>query len=164
MRWAASAGDLRFHPERWGDRVVRIASPTGSHLLIRRHGASELSLWLPARAEPIPGGSFGLYLHPDTNHVDRVRAASNFRRAIGLGLSIRAAPFAQAHRHAAMLCLYDLAQAGASLRDIAAQLLEPMPDDWRSSSERSDLRRLAEAASEMVAGGYRQLLGSRPVS
>ena len=133
----------------------------GTHLLVRRHGSPDLALWLPARTGPTRGATFGLYLHPDTNHQDRVRAASQFRRGIGMGVRIQAAPFPQAHRQAAMLCLYDLAQDGASLRDIAALLIDPMPDDWRSSSERSDLRRLAEAASDMVAGGYRHLLGSR---
>lgn len=57
-----------------------------------------------------------------------------------------------------MLYIHDRAADGASLRDIAAELLAPMPDDWRSSSERSDLRRLADAAAAMVAGGYRALL------
>jgi len=61
-----------------------------------------------------------------------------------------------------MLCIHDLAQDGASLRDIAALLLDPLPGDWRSSSERSDLRRLADGGAELVAGGYRMLLGSRP--
>ena len=36
-----------------------------------------------------------------------------------------------------------VARLGASLRDIAGHLLDPLPDDWRMSSERSDLRRLA---------------------
>ena len=60
-----------------------------------------------------------------------------------------------------MLYIHDRVSAGLSLRDIAAELLAPMPDDWRSSSERSDLRRLADAAAAMVAGGYRALLAPR---
>lgn len=158
--WARSLGDLPFRPERWGDRLIRIAAPGGLHLLIRRHGAPELALWVPAGLEPKPGGSFGLYLHADRHHGDRVHAASLLRRAIGLGQQLRAAPFADAVRHAAMLYIHDQQAAGASLRDIAASLLSPMPDDWRSSSQRSDLRRLAETASALVAGGYRSLLGS----
>lgn len=158
--WARSMGDFPFRPERWGDRLIRIAAPGGMHLLIRRHAAPELALWMPSGLEPEPGAPFGLYLHADRHHADRVRAASLLRRAIGLGPPLRRAPFAQATRHAAMLYIHDRQAAGASLRDIAASLLLPMPDDWRSSSERSDLRRLAETASALVAGGYRSLLGS----
>lgn len=158
--WARSLGDLAFRPVRWGDRLIRIAAPGGTHLLIRRHAAPELALWVPAGLEPKPGGPFGLYLHADRNHGDRVRAASLLRRAIGPGPPLRGAPFAQATRHAAMLYIQDRQATGAPLRDIAASLLLPMPDDWRSSSERSDLRRLAETASALVAGGYRSLLGS----
>lgn len=63
-----------------------------------------------------------------------------------------------------MLCIYDMAQTGTSLRDIAAALVAPMPDDWRSSSVRSDLRRLADAGAVMVDRGYRSLLHpSRPL-
>jgi hypothetical protein len=162
--WARPIGDLRFLFERWGDRVLRIASPGGIYLLIRRHGAPELSLWLPAGLAPARGGGFGIYLHPDTNHTARVQVAATFRRAIGYGPPLRAAPFAHAHRHAAMLCVHDLSQDGASLRDIAEQLLDPMPPDWRASSERSDLRRLLEAGTEMIGRGYRRLLGPRPSS
>lgn len=60
-----------------------------------------------------------------------------------------------------MLCIHDLQSDGASLRDIAGLLLDPIPHDWRLSSERSDLRRLADAATEMVTEGYRRLLGAR---
>lgn len=87
-----------------------------------------------------------------------------FRRAIGRGPPLRFAPYAHAHRHAAMLCMHDLARDGASLRDIAELLLDPMPPDWRASSERSDLRRLLDAGQDLVAGGYRRLLGPRPAS
>ncbi len=60
-----------------------------------------------------------------------------------------------------MLYIHDLQRSGASLRDIAELLLDPLPDDWRLSSERSDLRRLADAAAEMLSEGYRRLLGAR---
>ena len=162
--WAKCTSDLRFRPENWGDRVIRLGASGGTQLLVRRHGAPELSLWLPARNSPAPGESFGLFLHPDRSHSDRIRAASLFRRAIGIGPPVRVVPFQHAHRHAAMLCLHDLAQNGASLRDIAGMLLDPMPADWRASSERSDLRRLLDAAAEMTAGGYRRLLGAPPAS
>ncbi len=164
MPWARALGDLRFQPERWGDRVIRIAAPAGSHLLVRRHGSPELRLWLPEALAPVPGAPFGLYLHPDRQLADRARLAATFQRAIGRGTPIRPTPYAEAHRQAAMLRLHDLAQSGASLRDMAALLLDTMPDDWRSSSERSDLRRLLDAAEAMIAGGYRRLLGSRHVA
>jgi len=141
--------------------MVRMAAPGGTSLLIRRHGAPELPLWIPADLEPVPGKSFGIYLHPDRSHGDRIRSAESFRRAVGLGAPLRASPNGNAHRQAAMICIHDLQSAGASLRDIAGELLDPVPDDWRLSSERSDLRRLADAAAEMVAGGYRRLLGAR---
>ncbi len=160
--WAGTIGDLHFQPSTWGDRVVRIASPGGTSLLIRRHSAPELPLWIPAELEPVPGKPFGLYLHPDRSHSDRIRAAEAFRRAIGIGAPLRTPPNPHANRQAAMICIHDLQSAGASLRDIAGELLDPPPDDWRLSSERSDLRRLADAAAEMVAGGYRGLLGARP--
>jgi hypothetical protein len=159
--WARAVGDLRFDAERWGDRLIRISSPGGLHLIVRRHGSPDLALWLPTELSPAPGGTFGLYLHPDQGFAERVRAASTFRRAVGLGPPLRPTPFAHAHRHAAMLYIYDQMQAGATLRDVAEQLFEPMPADWRSSSERSDLRRLADAADQMVAGEYRRLLASR---
>lgn len=158
--WAQRLGELRFQPAQWGDRLIRIAAPGGTSLLLRQHGAPELALWLPAGLEPEPGGAFGLYLHPDRHHADRLRAVSRFRRAIGLGPPLRLRPFAHAHRHAAMLYIHDRRTDGASLRDIAAALLDPMPEDWRSNSQRSDLRRLADAASALVAGGYRSLLAS----
>ena len=121
-----------------------------------------MPLWIPAELAPVPGKPFGLYLHPDRNHSDRIRAAEAFRRAIGIGAPLRMPPNPHAHRHAAMICIHDLQSAGASLRDIAGELLDPLPDDWRLSSERSDLRRLADAAAELVLGGYRRLLGARP--
>jgi hypothetical protein len=158
--WAQRLGDLRFRPDQWGDRLIRIAAPGGTALLLRRHGAPEQALWLPAGLEPEPGRAFGLYLHPDCHHADRLCAASHFRRAIGLGPPLRLRPFAHAHRHAVMLYIYDQRTSGASLRDIAADLLDPMPDDWRSSSQRADLRRLAETASALVAGEYKSLLTS----
>lgn len=164
MPWARAIGDLRFLIERWGDRVIRIGSPGGTHLLIRRRGSPELQLWLPSGLAPATGDSFGIYLHPDTRHAARIQAAATFRRSIGHGVPVRTAPFAQAQRHAAMLYVHDLAQDGASLRDIGGLLLDQLPEDWRSSSERSDLRRLADAAAQMIAGGYRLLLGSRPPS
>lgn len=164
MPWARPIADLRFLFERWGDRIFRIGSPGGTHLLIRRRGAPELSLWLPSRIAPARGAGFGIYVHPDTAHAARVQAAATFRRAIGHGTPLRFTPFAHAHRHAAMLYIHDLARNGASLRDIAGLLLDPMPVDWRSSSERSDLRRLLDAAIEMSTGGYRRLLGPRPAS
>jgi hypothetical protein len=160
--WARSLGDMPYRPAAWGNRALRIASSDGSHILIRRHGAPELPLWVPAGLEPVPGKPFGLYLHPDRNHADRVRAVEMFRRAAGLGAPLRATPYPHAHRQAAMLSIHDQTAAGASLRDIAAELLQPGLGEWRSSSERSDLRRLADAAADMVAGGYRRLLASRP--
>jgi hypothetical protein len=162
--WARPIGDLRFLIERWGDRVFRIASPGGTHVRIRRHGSPELSLWMPRGLSPARGANFGIYLHPDTSHAARVHVAATFRRAIGQGPPLRGAPFAHAHRHAAMLAVHDLAQDGVSLRGIAELLFDSMPPDWRSSSERSDLRRLREAAEDMIAGGYRRLLGPRAAS
>lgn len=159
--WARTVGDLLYRPSAWGNHAVRLPSSNGTHVLVRRHGAPELALWLPAGLEPKPGQPFGLYLHPDSSHSDRIRAAELFRRAVGLGTPLSATPCAHAHRQAAMLCIHDRLAAGTSLRDIAAELLDPVPQDWRVSSERSDLRRLAGAASEMVGGGYRRLLGSR---
>lgn len=161
VAWARSIGDIPYQPAAWGDRIVRIAAPGGTSLLIRRHGAAELGLWIPAELAPVPGKPFGIYLHPDRSHGDRIRAAETFRRAIGIGAPLRASPNAYAHRQAAMLCIHDLQRGGATLRDIAGLLLDPVPDDWRLSSERSDLRRLAEAATEMATGGYRRLLGAR---
>ena len=157
-------GDLRFAFERWGDRVIRIGSAGGTHLLIRRRGAAELQLWLPSGLVPAIGGSFGIYLHPDASHASRVQAAATFRRSIGHGVPMRAAAYAHAHRHAAMLYIHDLAQNGASLREIAGLLFDQPLEDWRSSSIRSDLRRLVDGAAQMIAGGYRLLLGSRPPS
>jgi hypothetical protein len=157
---AGAVGGIAFQPELWGDRLIRISAPDGTHLLIRRHGAPELALWVPAALTPKPGGPFGLYLHADRSYADRVRAAASLRRAIGLGPPLRVRPFAHADRHAAMLYVFDQRAVGASLLDIAASLYDPMPNDWRSSSERSDLRRLAETAAALAAGGYRSLLGS----
>jgi hypothetical protein len=110
----------------------------------------------------VPGKPFGLYLHPDRHHSDRIRAAETLRRAVGLGAPLHVPANPYAHRQATMLYIHDFQRDGASLRDIAGELLDPLPDDWRLSSERSDLRRLADAAAEMVLGGYRRLLGARP--
>ena len=155
--WARALGALRFEPERWG-QALRVAAPGGTHLIIRRYGAAELACWLPKGLAPRRGERFGLYLHPDRGLAERLRAAGRFRRAIGYGVPLARAPWPDAHRHAAMLCVHDLSAAGMALRDIAAHLLLPMPDDWRTSSERSDLRRLVDTASALVAGRYRALL------
>lgn len=138
--------------------MFRMEAPGGAHLLVRRHGTPELALWLPADLAPGIGEPFGLYLHADRHHADRVRAASLLARAIGSGQPLRQRRHPQADRQAAMLCIHDLARKGATLRDIGDMLLDPTPDDWRTSSERSDLRRLAEIAARMVAGDYRSML------
>jgi hypothetical protein len=129
-------------------------------LLIRRHGAPELALWLPVELEPNEGGPFGLYVHPDQHHAARVAAVARFRRAIGIGPPLRFAPYRAAHLQAAMLAIHDAAADGMTLRDIAATLLPVMPDDWRASSERSDLRRLRDKGLWMRATGYLSLLCS----
>lgn len=138
--------------------MFRLAAPGGAHLLIRRHAAPELALWLPARLAPQTGEPFGLYLHADRHHAARLHAAGNLRRVFGTGRPLRATRHPGADRLAAMLCVYDLKQAGASLRDIADQLVSPEPADWGSSSVRSDLRRLADASATMVDHDYRSLL------
>lgn len=138
--------------------MFRIEAPGGAHLLIRRHGSPELALWLPSDLAPGIGEPFGLYLHTDRHHADRARAASLLARAIGSGRPLRQRRHPQADRQAAMLCIHDLTCNGATLHDIACMLLYPAPDDWRTSSERSDLRRLAEVAARMVAGDYRSML------
>ncbi|GAA4772860.1 hypothetical protein GCM10023219_20080 [Stakelama sediminis] len=160
--WARSLGDLAFRPRSWADRIIRIAAPGGIALLLRRHGGPETPVWIPDRLQPTAGRPFGIYLHPDRSFADRTRAAASFRRVIGKAATPSDAPHTHAHRLATMLCVHDMRASGASLRDIAGELLDPMPEDWRMSSERSDLRRLAEAAEDMVAGGYRRLLGSHP--
>lgn len=104
------------------------------------------------------GEPFGLYLHPDSTYAARVRAASMLARGIGRGPALRCARHPHAHRQVAMLCIHDLFAQGLTLRDIGATMLDPMPDDWRMSSQRSDLRRLADAAAQLVAGDYRTLL------
>ena len=131
---------------------------------MRRHAAPDLALWLPAELTPTRRAPFGLYLHPDAHFADRMHLAALFRRAIGIGAPRPMRAAAPADRPAAMLCLYDLWQGGASLGDMAAVLLDTLPATWRESSGRSDLRRLLDAGTEMVAGGYRRLLGSRPAS
>lgn len=149
---------LTFTPKQWGPGVFLLEALGGTHLLVRHHGLPELSLWLPAGLAPAVGEPFGLYLHADRHHRDRMRAASLLLRGIGRGPPLRRTRHPPAHRLAAMLCIHDLMDAGANLRDVADVLLDPVPDDWRMSSERSDLRRLAEAGSRMVAGDYRSLL------
>ncbi len=158
VTWARSLGALRFTPARWG-RAYRLEAVGGAHLLIRRHSAPELAIWLPAELEPVEGEPFGLYVHPDHHHAARVAAVARFRRAIGFGPPLRSVPYRDAPRQAAMLAINDAAVDGLSLRDIAAALLPVMPEDWRSSSERSDLRRLFEACTQMKATGYVSLLG-----
>ena len=161
LPWARTVPGLKFSPEQWGPGVFQLDAPGGQHLIVRRHGSPELALWLPAGLAPAIGEPFGLYLHADSHHRDRLRAASLLARGIGRGPPLPRARHSQAHRLAAMLCVHDLTSAGASLRDVADILLDPLPDDWRISSERSDLRRLADVGARMVAGDYRSLLGRR---
>lgn len=160
MPWARALPGLRFTPDRWG-AALALKAPGGTHLLVRRHGSPEIALWLPERLAPRTGEPFGLYLPPDAHTADRLRAAATLRRVLGIGPPLQYVAYRDAHRQAAMLCIHDLAADGLPLRDIAARLLPAWPDDWRSSSERSDLRRLADAAPAMVAGGYRALLAPR---
>jgi hypothetical protein len=159
--WARSVASLRFTPSRWG-RAYRLETEGGAHLLIRRQGAPELSLWLPAELEPAEGEPFGLYVHPDGHHAARVAAVARFRRAIGIGPPLRVMRFRGAHRQAAMLAIHDAVAAGTSLRDIAQTLLPVVPDEWRTSAERSDLRRLQEGAVRLSAFGYPSLLRGTP--
>jgi hypothetical protein len=156
--WARRIEGTDFDPERWGARVIRISALGGLQWLIRRPGAPELALWVPEGLAPRRGGAFGLYIHPDRDFVDRCHMVSQFRRAIGLGVPLRAALFADARRHAVMLWLYDARAAGTSLQDCAGALLGAVPRDWRASSVRSDLRRLAETAELLAARNYRKLL------
>jgi len=160
LPWARALPGLRFTPDRWG-AALALKAPAGTHILVRRHGSPELALWLPERLAPRTGEPFGLYLHPDAHTADRLRVAAMLRRGLGVGPPLKHVPYRDAHRQTAMLCIHDLAADGLPLRDIAAQLLPAWPDDWRSSSERSDLRRLSDAATAMVAGGYRALLAPR---
>lgn len=157
LPWAQALPGLHYTPEQWGD-VLALKSPGGTHLLVRKPGSPELALWLPARFAPRIGEPFGLHLLPDAHVATRLRAAAMLRRALGCGPPLRRSTYRDAYRQAVMLCIHDLAASGLPLRDIAARLLPVWPDDWRSSSERSDLRRLAAAATAMVAGGYRALL------
>lgn len=138
--------------------MFRLDAPGGAYLLVRRHGASELALWLPADLAPGVGEPFGLYLHPDRSYAARARAASTLARRIGRRSALRQTQHPQAHRQVAMLCIHDLSAQGAALRDIGEGMLDPMPDDWRMSSQRSDLRRLADTAAQLIAGNYRTLL------
>lgn len=158
LPWARPIGDLRFDPANWGPCVFRLDAAEGRHLVIRRHGETETAFWIPAGLAPRVRGPFGLYVHADRLLMRRAQAAAQLRRAIGRGPPLRPRRLRDAHRLAAMLCIHDLAASGLGLRDIAAEILDSMPDDWRSSSERSDLRRLAEAGHAMVDGGYRNLL------
>jgi hypothetical protein len=156
--WARGIDDIAFRPERWGERVFRIRALGGDQWLVRRNGAPELALWVPHGLAPPRGGAFGLYIHARHDLAERAQAARRFRRAIGLGPPLRVPPFADARRHAIMLYMFDARRAGASLRDMAAVLLDPAPPDWRTSSVRSDLRRLAAAAERYAAHDYRKLL------
>ncbi|MGN6690893.1 MAG: DUF2285 domain-containing protein [Sphingopyxis sp.] len=156
--WARAVGGIGFHPERWGERVFRIRAAGGDQWLIRRTGAPELALWVPRGLAPQRGGAFGLYLHAGHGLADRSHATDRFRRAIGLGRPIALRPFADARRHAIMLYLFDARLAGTALRASAEVLLGDAPVDWRTSSVRSDLRRLADTADRLAAGGYLKLL------
>ena len=147
-------------PERWGPGVFRLAAPGGVHLLVRRHGAPELAFWLPAGLAPHRGEPFGFHLAADASYAARVRAVKEIARGLGPAAA-RRKPFDGAHRHAAMLYVYDAVRAGLGLRAIGDAVLGAVPADWRSSSVRSDLRRLAEDGERLVAAGYRALLDSR---
>lgn len=165
LPWARAVTGLRFEPAHWGPCVFRMETSEGAHLILRRRGWVEVALWLPDGFAPRPRGPFGIYLNADRHLGYRARAVARFRRAIGHGPPLRPQRHRDAHRLAAMLYVHDLTQSGISLRDIGDLILSPMPHDWRSSSERSDLRRLVEAGREMVAGGYRALLQpTRPPS
>jgi len=156
--WARRIADAGFRPEDWGERAFRISALGGDQWLLRRAHAPELALWVPHGLAPRRGGAFGLYLHAHRDLAARAGAAQRFRRMIGLGVPLPAVRFADAQRHAIMFYLYDARRAGASLRDIAAVLLDAVPADWRTSSVRSDLRRLAETAERLAGGAYRKLL------
>jgi hypothetical protein len=157
LAWARNTGSLRFEPQRWG-RAFRLEAEGGSHLIIRRHAEPEARFWLPVELEPEEGELFGLYIHPDRHFAARVDVVGRLKRAIGMGPALRQRPFRDAHRQAAMLAVHDAITSGASIHDAAAELLPAMPDDWRSSSERSDFRRLQEGAQRMVEGDYLKLL------
>lgn len=156
--WARRVDDIPFRPEHWGERALRISALGGDQWLIRRAHAPELALWVPHGLAPRRGRAFGLFLAAQHDLARRAQAAQRFRRAIGFGAPLAAAPFADVRRHAIMLYLFDARRAGASLRDMAAELLGAAPPDWRTSSVRSDLRRLAETAELLAARNYRKLL------
>ena len=155
---ARTASGLRFEPQQWGPGVFRLAAPGGRHLLVRRRGEPELAFWLPARLAPRIGEPFGFYLHADVNQAGRLRAAARIARGVGRDLARRPIALRDASRQVAMLYVYDAIQAGTGLHAIGEVLLDRLPAQWRSSSERSDLRRLAEGGEELVAGAYRSLL------
>src|SRR3546814_19672275 len=74
---ARSLGDLAFRPERWGNRLIRIAAPGGTQLLNRRHAAPELALWVPAGHEPKTGARLRLYPTPHAKHHHPLPEANN---------------------------------------------------------------------------------------
>lgn len=157
LAWARAVPGFRFEPKSWGPGVYQMIAPGGAHLLVRRHGTPEVAFWLPDNLAPNHGWPFGLYLHPDRHYSERVRVAAKFPREVGVGPAPARRRYRHAERQAAMLCIHDLAGTGASARDLAKTLFDPLPEDWRVSSERSDLRRLVEAGKRMILGNYREL-------
>ncbi len=138
--------------------MFRLVAPGGSHLLVRRHGTLEQAFWLPSRVAPRVGEPFCFYLHADLDHAKRLRAAARIARGIGRDLVCRPTARPNAFRQVAMLYVYDAIHVGTGLHAIGDALLDCMPEPWRSSSERSDLRRLAESSEKLAAGAYRSLL------
>jgi hypothetical protein len=140
-----------------GGRHVVIADPDGEH-----------RLWL---RDDTPGKAMAAVIPLDRNFHMRVASLMRFHRRL-LGRSSCAQPRGwvltpyRRKRFDLMLRAFDMREAGASYRDIAAALGEhdaaQLPaTEWKDSRARSYVIRLVRAATAMTNGGYRKLLSIR---
>jgi len=150
-----------------GPPTAEVSGKSGRHVVIAGTDG-EHRLWL---RDDSPSKAMAAVIPLDRDFHMRVASLMRFHRRLFGGRS-GAQPRGWAltsyrrNRFDLMLRAFDMREAGASYRDIAAALGEheaaQLPaTEWKDSRARSYVIRLVRAATAMTNGGYRKLLSIR---
>jgi hypothetical protein len=165
-----SADAVRFEPWRWPGRKAAFATADSFHMIVA-DGPAEYRLWLPGAEPPPIGTPLAARINLDGDARHHANAALRFcamARADRGRRQSRSRPVRPDYpilRQARMLQAFDGRRAGATYRAIAVAIFgekaiaEAQP--WKTSTLRSTVITLAENATALIEGGYRNLLRPR---
>ena len=154
-------------PRALGALFADVAGIEGRHVIVS-DAAGEHRLWL---RDPEPGRPLAAVIPLDKDFITRIASLLRFhRRLLGRapGPLPRGWPLTayRLMRLDLMLRAFDLRSAGATYREIAAELgrddaTRLSASDWKMSASRSFVVRLVRDATAFVNGDYRKLLRIR---